>query len=229
MIIDSGISKQLWPLGFLWSVQLKNRSLTSALPDCTPFQALTGMLPDLTHLRIFGCRAYVFIPKEKRIQSAKWNLRSKRGIFVEYNASGIYQLWNGHKVICSKDVIFDEKPIQLSNAISLLPSNATIPQTESLQSSGRRDPISMKILDEALEKDKSDGFDHFHIPINPSHANTDFSLTLLASTPDPTPTPNQSFTPVSSAKSLRNTRHRVPTKLPPGFEHIAWLTTAYLA
>ena len=46
MIIDSGISKQLWPLGFLWSVQLKNRSPTSALPDCTPFQALTGKLPD---------------------------------------------------------------------------------------------------------------------------------------------------------------------------------------
>ncbi len=65
MIIDSSISKQLWPLGFLWSVQLKNRSPTSALPDRTPFQALTGKLPDLTHLRIFGCRAYLFIPKEK--------------------------------------------------------------------------------------------------------------------------------------------------------------------
>lgn len=71
MIIDSGISKQLWPLRFLWSVQPKNCSPTSALPDRTPFQALTGKIPDLAHLRIFGCGAYVFISKEKRMQSAK--------------------------------------------------------------------------------------------------------------------------------------------------------------
>ncbi len=71
MIIDSGISKQLWPLGFLWSVQLKNRSPTSALPDRTSFQALTRKSTDLTDLRTFGCHAYIFIPKEKRMQSAK--------------------------------------------------------------------------------------------------------------------------------------------------------------
>ncbi len=103
-----------------------------------------------------------------------------------YDASGIYQLWNGHRVICSKDVIFDERPIQLLNAIPLLPSNATIPQTESLQPSGSRDPISMGILDETLENDGGE-CDYSNMPIKPSHANTDFSLTSLASTPDPTP------------------------------------------
>ena len=64
------------------------------------------------------------------MQSAKWDPRNERCTFVGYDASEIYQLWNRHKVICSKDVIFDERPIQLSNAISLLPSKATIPQTE---------------------------------------------------------------------------------------------------
>ena len=128
MIINLGINKQLWPLGFLWSVQLKNCSQTSALPDRTPFQALTGKLPDLTYLWIFGCRAYIYIPKEKQMQSGKWDPRSKRCIFVGYDASGIYQLWNGHRAICSEDVIFDERPIQLSNAKSLLPSNAAVSQ-----------------------------------------------------------------------------------------------------
>ncbi len=119
-----------------------------------------------------------------------------------YDASGIYQLWNGHRVIRSKDVIFDERPIQLSNAISLLSSNAIIRQTKSLEPSGSCDPISMQILDEVLENDWSDGFDHSHMPINPSHANSNFSLTSLASTPDPTLSPDQSLTPVSSATSL---------------------------
>ena len=63
----------------------------------------------------------------------------------------------------------------------------------------------MEILDEALENDWGDGFDHSYIPINPSHANTDSSLTSLASTSDPTPTPDQRLAPVSSATSLRNT------------------------
>lgn len=90
MIIDSDNSKHLWLLEFLWSVQLKNRFTTSALPDRTSFKAVTGKLPNLTHLRIFGYCAYVFIPKEKRMQSAKWDLRSERCIFMGYDASGIY-------------------------------------------------------------------------------------------------------------------------------------------
>ena len=202
MIIDSGISKQLWPLGFLWSVQLKNCSPTSALPDCIPFQALTGKLPNLTPLRIFGCRAYVYIPKEKQMQSAKWDPRSEQCIFVGYDSSGIYQLWNGHRVICSKDVIFDERPIQLSNAKSLLPSNGTVPQPKLSQSSGTCGPISIKIFDKVLENDGGDRFDHSYMPINASHANTDSSLTSLASTPDLTLTSGQSLTSVSNATSL---------------------------
>ena len=86
----------------------------------------------------------------------------------------------------------------------------------------------MNIFDEALENDGGDGFDHFHMPINTSHANTNSSLTSLASTPDLTPTPDQSLISVSNATSLQSTRHRVPTKLPPAFEYTAWLTTAYL-
>ena len=163
------------------------------------------------------------------MQSAKWDPKSERCIFVGYDTSGIHQLWNRHRVIRSKDVILHERSIQLSNEISLLPSNAIILQKESLQPSCSRYLISMKILDESLGNDGGDGCDHSYMPINPSHANSDSSLTSLASTPNPTPTPNQSLTPVSSVTSLRNIRHQIPTKLPPGFEHTAWLTTAYLA
>lgn len=67
MIIDTYVNKRLWPLGFLWSIQLKNRSLMQAVPDVTLFQALTGKIPDLSYLRIFGYRAYVLIPKERQI------------------------------------------------------------------------------------------------------------------------------------------------------------------
>ena len=111
MIIDSHISKQLWRLGFLWSVQLINHSPTSALPNRTLFQALIRKLPNLIQLQIFGCCAYIYIPKEKQMQSAKCDSKSEQCIFVEYDASEIYQLWNEHRVIYSKDGISDKRPI----------------------------------------------------------------------------------------------------------------------
>ena len=33
----------------------------------TPFEVLNGELPDISHLRVFGCGAYVFIPEEVRV------------------------------------------------------------------------------------------------------------------------------------------------------------------
>lgn len=68
IIIDSNVSKCLWLLGFLWSIPLKNRLPTRAIPNITPFQAVTREIPDLVYLRIFGCRAYILIPKKKRLK-----------------------------------------------------------------------------------------------------------------------------------------------------------------
>ena len=45
---------------------LVNRSLSSALEDKTPHEVLTGKKPSLSHLRVFGCDAYVHVPNEKR-------------------------------------------------------------------------------------------------------------------------------------------------------------------
>lgn len=77
-------------------------------------------------------------------------------------------------------MIFDKKPIQVLNATSLFLSIATIPQLKLLQSSNICSPFSIKILNEVLQNDRGDRFDHFHILINTSPVNTNSSLTLLA-------------------------------------------------
>ena len=43
---------------------LVNRSPSSTLDDKTPHEVWTGKKPSLTHIRVFGCEAYVHIPKE---------------------------------------------------------------------------------------------------------------------------------------------------------------------
>lgn len=48
------------------AVYLQNRSPTTAVDDSTPFEALSGIKPDVKHLRVFGCTAYAHIAKDER-------------------------------------------------------------------------------------------------------------------------------------------------------------------
>lgn len=43
-----------------------NRSPSSSLDDKTPQEAWIGKKPYLGHIRVFGCEAYMHVPKEKR-------------------------------------------------------------------------------------------------------------------------------------------------------------------
>jgi len=45
---------------------LVNKSPSSALEGKTPHEVWTGKKASLSHLRVFGCDAYVHVPKEKR-------------------------------------------------------------------------------------------------------------------------------------------------------------------
>ena len=48
----------------------------------TPEEAFSGKKLDVGHLRIFGCIAYFYVPKEKR---TKLEPTAEKGIFVGYS------------------------------------------------------------------------------------------------------------------------------------------------
>jgi hypothetical protein len=87
---------------------LVNRSPSSALGDKTPQEVWTGKEPSLTHLKVFGCDAYVHVPKENR---SKLDKKAEKCIFIGYK-DGLkgYKLWNPEtkKVVYSRDVVFRE-------------------------------------------------------------------------------------------------------------------------
>ena len=87
---------------------LINRSPSSALEDKTPQEVWTSKKPSLSHLRVFGCDAYVHVLKEKR---TKLDSKSEKCIFIRYK-DGLkgYKLWNPvtRKVVYSRDVVFRE-------------------------------------------------------------------------------------------------------------------------
>jgi hypothetical protein len=87
---------------------LVNRSPSSALDDKTPQEVWTGKEPSLTHLKVFGCDAYVHVPKESR---SKRDKKDEKCIFIGYKY-GLkdYNIWDleTKKVVYSRDVVFRE-------------------------------------------------------------------------------------------------------------------------
>lgn len=81
MLQDAGLSKKYWGEAISTAAYLKNRSLTKVVYGRTPEEAWTGKKVDLSHLRVFGCKAFALTPRVKR---KKLDPKSKEYIFVRY-------------------------------------------------------------------------------------------------------------------------------------------------
>lgn len=88
---------------------LKNRSPTKALNAKTPEEMWTNEKPNVSHLRVFGCKCYVHTPK---IHRGKLDPKSTEGIFVGFcDGSKGYRIYDPltKRITKSRDVIFVEK------------------------------------------------------------------------------------------------------------------------
>ena len=95
------------------AVYIKNWLLTKVL-DMTPNEAWYDQLPNLGHLKVFGCRAAAHVPDELQVKSA-WTAKSTECIFSGYSETeNLYQLWDVTKgdVIRKQDVIFFKKKLE---------------------------------------------------------------------------------------------------------------------
>lgn len=82
MLDQSGLDHRFWGEALRTATYLKNLSPTKAVPGMVPFEAWTGTKPDVKGLRIFGCCAYVHVPKSK---SKKLGDRGKMCVFIGYD------------------------------------------------------------------------------------------------------------------------------------------------
>ena len=57
MLEDSGLPRKFWAEAMSTGVYLRNRTIVKGM-NSTPFEALHGIKPDVSHLRIFGCNGY---------------------------------------------------------------------------------------------------------------------------------------------------------------------------
>lgn len=82
MIKHAGLEKNYWGEAVMTATFLRNRCPTRAIHlDKSPYQVWTMKKPILSNLKVFGCHAYVQVPKDKR---AKFDSKSSLCRFLGY-------------------------------------------------------------------------------------------------------------------------------------------------
>eukprot|EP00253_Pinus_taeda_P035481 PITA_35481 len=81
MMFDQDLPISLWAEATRTTVYIQNRSPHYILKDKIPEEAFTGIKPDVSHFRVFGCLVYIHVPKDKR---SKLEPSGIKGIFVGY-------------------------------------------------------------------------------------------------------------------------------------------------
>ena len=111
MLFDSGLSKGFWAEAAATAAYLINRYPKKSLHGKTPEEVWSGVKPDLSHLRIFGCDAEALIPSKSRGKIDNVTVKCKM-LGYEPNKKG-YRLWNivDRKIFAARHVRFFERSI----------------------------------------------------------------------------------------------------------------------
>jgi hypothetical protein len=117
MMQDANVPIRFWPEAVRTACYLHRRSPTSSLSgNRSPYEALFGTVPQIKHLRRFGCKVFKHIPPAQRTEK-KFGSRSNICMMLGYvhDTTKIWRIWDfksgrsgGRAVECSS-LIFQEE------------------------------------------------------------------------------------------------------------------------
>ena len=108
MLRTAKLPKSFWGAAVLTACYLINRSPSAPLGFDVPEKVWTCKEISYNHLKVFGCKAFIHVPKEQR---SKLDDKALPCIFIGYgNEEFGYKVWDPktRKVIRSRDVVFHE-------------------------------------------------------------------------------------------------------------------------
>lgn len=111
MRLHAGLPKQFWAHAVDTAVYLINRGPSVPLNCGLPEEAWTGKEVNLSHLRVFGCIAYMHIELAER---GKLDAKSRKCVFIGYGTDSYgYRLYDfeNQKTRRSVDVVFNESAL----------------------------------------------------------------------------------------------------------------------
>ena len=121
MLIQANLENNMWGAAILTANYLRNISPSEPLNGKSPFEVRFNRLPNIQHLRVFGCKAYPLKLNNK--ESSYAPVAKENCILIGYgDKEGIYWILDRskNKAFRSRDVRFDEKPIVFSQNVEII-------------------------------------------------------------------------------------------------------------
>ena len=81
MLTEAKLPKVFWGEALLTAAHVINLSPTIALDNDVPDHVWSGKDVSSGHLRVFGCKAFVHVPKDER---SKLDVKTRQCIFIGY-------------------------------------------------------------------------------------------------------------------------------------------------
>ena len=84
ILVNANLPHSFWAEALSTATFLRNRSPTKAVCGMTPHEAWTGEKPRVDGLRVFGCQAFVHVPKDER---KKLDSKSRKCILLGHGTT----------------------------------------------------------------------------------------------------------------------------------------------
>ena len=140
---QAGLSKHYWAEAVATAVYLRNRVSTRSLKKTTPYEKWYERKPDLSHIRVFGCMCYAYIPDTNK--KGKLSKKADKWHFIGYSLQTMgYRLFDEgtSKVLVQRDVIFNEVDFQYkSGTVEVTNGETTNGQEQVVIPEDKEEPI----------------------------------------------------------------------------------------
>jgi hypothetical protein len=124
LMANKSMLHHYWAEAVAIAVYIMNRTPTAAMHGMTPKEKYSGRKLDLSHLKVFGCIAYVHVPDELR---TKLDLKAEKCVFIGYSLEQKgYRCYNPvtREMRVSRDVVFDEMSIWYADVKDYIKADA---------------------------------------------------------------------------------------------------------
>ena len=220
MLKMSDLPKSFWAEAVKTAVYLINRSPSIPLGLDIPERAWKGCDPTYSHLRVFGCKAYMHVPKDQR---SKLDSKTTPCVFVGYGDEEYgYRLYDPEKkkVVRSRDVVFfeHEKGAELLSARYRTNSDSFLDSTNV-------SPVPTSFSD---DQPALDDLDATHDGVEEVQPNDDGDVPQFDDAPNDAQLDDdeaieqgeQPTSPVDDVQVRRSTRDRKPSTKYPSSDYI---------
>lgn len=146
----------LWAEMINTATYILNRSGVSGIEGKTPYEIWIGRKPSVKHLRIVGSSCYAHVPKQCRKKMEK---KAVKGILIGYDNNDGYRIWCNatRKLIRSRDVSFDEKPLVNKSATFAKEGTWVQLKNEPKENETQEEDLQEEVVEDGVQEGEDEG------------------------------------------------------------------------